>query len=75
MVKGIVHIDYQVCMACSVCIQACPFSYLEPARTGIGKYQRVYPQLTHDHQCTGCGLCARACPLDCLLIKSLPLAS
>lgn len=70
MDKGIASIDYQVCMACGVCVTACPFSYLEPGKTDIDSLHKPYPMLVVNHRCTGCGLCAMACPVDSISIHS-----
>jgi len=66
MDKGIAFVDYQVCMACGVCIQACPFSYLELNKTDVDSLHKAYPALLPNHKCNGCGLCATACPVDCI---------
>jgi len=62
--KKIPVVDYKLCMACRVCISACPFSCLEAARTDIDSYAKAYPVLVHEKDCTGCSICARACPVD-----------
>ena len=58
------RIDYKLCMACRVCITACPFGCLEADKTGIDRYAKVYPVLADQAACTGCGICASACPVD-----------
>lgn len=68
MAEGSVKIDYPVCMACSICIQVCPFTCLENSLTGLDQYNKVYPQLRDDHHCTGCGICATACPVNCIVV-------
>ncbi len=69
MAKGEVIIDYRICMGCGVCVQACPFSYLELARYGTDPYKRLYPELEDGHGCTGCGICAQSCPLECITAR------
>lgn len=66
MPRGSVEVDYELCMACDCCVQACPFSYLEAEIVGIDVYNNAYPHLNQDHQCTACGLCIEACPVDCI---------
>jgi len=70
MGKGTAVVDYQACMACGVCVVACPFSYLALSKTDIDAQQNSYPALVEDHQCTGCGLCAQACPMDSISIHA-----
>jgi len=69
MARGEVIIDYQICMGCGICVQACPFSYLELSRYGNDPYKRLYPELEADHGCTGCGICAKECPLVCITAR------
>lgn len=58
--------DYSLCIACRVCVQACPFSCIDMSRTGGDPYGKVYPELTGQDRCTGCRLCERSCPVDCI---------
>jgi len=66
--KKIAHVDYQICMACGMCVAACPFGYLELSRTNVDLLQKAYPALIQNHRCTGCGLCAAACPIESIEI-------
>jgi Na+-translocating ferredoxin:NAD+ oxidoreductase subunit B len=63
-------IDYRKCMACRICVVACPFGCLEMGRTGIDAYLNVFPELAREEACTGCGLCASACPIE--VIEMVP---
>ncbi len=58
--------DYGPCMACGICVQACPFSCLELRRTGLDSYRKAYPELARREDCTGCGICASSCPVDAI---------
>jgi formate hydrogenlyase subunit 6/NADH:ubiquinone oxidoreductase subunit I len=69
MGKGIAHVNYQGCMACGVCVVACPFSYLELSKIDVDSLHKAYPELITDHQCTGCGLCAAACPVEAIHVE------
>ena len=61
-------VNYALCMACNICITACPFSCLEAVRTDIDAYRKAYPGLVRADLCTGCGLCAKACPLEAVTL-------
>jgi formate hydrogenlyase subunit 6/NADH:ubiquinone oxidoreductase subunit I len=66
--KGKAVVDYSICMACGVCVQACPFSYLELTRVDLDKYNKAYPQFVTAEKCSGCGTCKDACPVECIRI-------
>lgn len=66
MAKQYPNYDYVPCMACGICVQACPFSCLELCRTGLDSYRKAYPELVRREDCTGCGICASACPVDAI---------
>jgi len=63
--------EFSLCMSCSICVQACPFSCLELAAAGKAgpaarRYGKRFPFLQRQESCTGCGICMQACPLDCV---------
>ena len=68
MDKGIAHINYSICMACGICVQACPFSCLELNNTRVDSSHNAYPSLLPDQKCVGCGICMNACPVSCISI-------
>ena len=45
MGKGIAVIEYEQCMACWCCVQACPLDCLKNTKTGLDAYKKVYPEL------------------------------
>jgi len=51
-------IDEQVCIGCTLCIQACPVD----AILGAGKQMHTVIEA----ECTGCELCLPPCPVDCI---------
>jgi len=56
--RRVAVIDEQVCIGCTLCIQACPVDAI------IGA-----PKLMHTviaAVCTGCDLCLPPCPVDCI---------
>ncbi len=54
----IVRIDEQVCIGCTLCIQACPVD----AILGAAKVMHT----VIESECTGCDLCIPPCPVDCI---------
>ncbi|MBI1424529.1 MAG: electron transport complex subunit RsxB [Gammaproteobacteria bacterium] len=60
-VKTVVEIDEQVCIGCTLCIQACPVD----AILGAAKHMHTVLQ----DECTGCDLCIPVCPVDCIHVK------
>ncbi len=58
--KTIVHIDEQVCIGCTLCIQACPVDAI------LGAAKQMHTII--DSECTGCNLCIPPCPVDCIHI-------
>lgn len=51
-------IDEQLCIGCTLCIQACPIDAIVGA-----------PKLMHTviaAECSGCELCLQPCPVDCI---------
>ena len=56
--KKIAVIDQTVCVACGVCMKACP-------REAVSIYRGCYAVVDRK-KCVGCGLCAKACPAGCI---------
>ena len=52
--------DKTVCVACGVCLKACP---LEAITIHRGCYALVDTQ-----KCVGCGRCAKVCPAGCITV-------
>ncbi|WP_151446025.1 electron transport complex subunit RsxB [Lacisediminimonas profundi] len=56
--RPVAVIDEDLCIGCTLCIQACPVD----AIVGAAKQMHtVIPEL-----CTGCDLCVPPCPVDCI---------
>ncbi len=59
--KSVAVIDEDLCIGCTLCIQACPVD----AIVGAAKQMHtVVPEL-----CTGCELCVQPCPVDCIQME------
>ena len=59
-VKKLAITDKGICVACGVCMKACP-------RCAISIYRGCHA-VVDPEKCVGCGLCARACPAGCITI-------
>lgn len=64
MAKKVPQINYELCIACGVCYQACPVSCITLSKNDIDIYKKAYPQLEKDKACIGCGICSKACPIS-----------
>ena len=65
--KTMPKVDYDACIACGICIFACPTSCLECEYIPpTDEYKKPRPQIIYPEFCSGCGLCARACPLEAI---------
>lgn len=56
--KTVVTIDEQVCIGCTLCIQACPVDAI------LGAAKQMHTVI--ESECTGCDLCIAPCPVDCI---------
>lgn len=61
--KTVVYIDEQICIGCTLCIQACPVDAI------VGAAKLMHTVI--EKECTGCDLCIPVCPVDCIYIKPL----
>jgi electron transport complex protein RnfB len=61
--KTVAVIDEQICIGCTLCIQACPVDAI------LGAAKRMHTVI--ESECTGCDLCLPPCPVDC--IEMVPL--
>lgn len=51
-------IDEQVCIGCTLCIEACPVDAI------VGAAKQMHTVIAAN--CTGCELCLAPCPVDCI---------
>ncbi|MBK6403358.1 MAG: electron transport complex subunit RsxB [Rhodocyclaceae bacterium] len=62
--KSVAVIDENVCIGCTLCLQACPVDAI------VGAAKQMHTVIAP--QCTGCELCVAPCPVDC--IAMVPIA-
>jgi len=58
--KTVVIIDEELCIGCTLCIQACPVDAI------LGAAKQMHTVIAEE--CTGCDLCIPPCPVDCIYI-------
>jgi len=56
--KMVAIIDEQICIGCTLCIQACPVDAI------LGAAKQMHTVI--EPECTGCELCVEPCPVDCI---------
>jgi electron transport complex protein RnfB len=57
-------IDEEVCIGCTLCIQACPVDAI------VGAAKLMHTVI--EQECTGCDLCLPPCPVDCIDMIARP---
>ena len=62
--RAVARIDEDVCIGCTLCIQACPVD----AIAGAAKLMHTVIAA----ECTGCELCIAPCPVDCISMHTAP---
>ena len=59
----------EACMACSICVDACPVGCLALSDVPRDKGVDAYPYLKDAKACIGCGFCSQECPADALIMQ------
>lgn len=60
--------DFDLCVSCHVCEQACPVSAIALCVNGVDIYHNLYPQ-TDREKCISCGLCEKTCPIAAISME------
>ncbi|WP_168795732.1 electron transport complex subunit RsxB [Paraburkholderia aromaticivorans] len=58
--RPVAVIDEQVCIGCTLCMQACPVDAI------VGAPKQMHTVIVE--RCTGCDLCVPPCPVDCIAL-------
>ncbi len=58
----------KTCMACRICVDACPVSCIDTAKRGTAKDPHGYPFLTDETACISCRYCEEACPVEAVVM-------
>ena len=61
--KSVAVIDEQLCIGCTLCIQACPVDAI------LGAAKQMHTVISAE--CTGCELCVKPCPVECIHMAPL----
>ena len=59
--RSVAVIDEDICIGCTLCIQACPVDAI------LGAAKHMHTVITSE--CTGCELCVAPCPVDCISME------
>ena len=61
--KSVAVIDEQICIGCTLCIQACPVDAI------LGAAKQMHTVIAAE--CTGCELCVKPCPVECIHMEPI----
>ena len=61
--KQVAVIDEQLCIGCTLCIQACPVDAI------VGAAKQMHTVI--EPLCTGCELCLKPCPVECIQMETV----
>ncbi len=62
--KSVAVIDENLCIGCTLCIQACPVDAI------LGAAKHMHTVISSE--CTGCELCVAPCPVNCISMEPIP---
>lgn len=62
--------SYKECIACGICVTACPISALSLNKINVDRLKKAYPEM-NGRDCIGCGLCEKSCPMGAIVMAEL----
>lgn len=62
--KAVAVIDENLCIGCTICLQACPVDAI------LGAAKQMHTVIASE--CTGCELCVAPCPVNCIHMEPIP---
>ena len=57
------------CVACTTCVETCPFACLDIADPEPGGDKHSHAYLKNEKACVGCGMCEDECPIGVIVMK------
>jgi formate hydrogenlyase subunit 6/NADH:ubiquinone oxidoreductase subunit I len=63
------EITLKTCVACGICIDACPVGCLAMSEQPREKGVDPFPYLKDAKACISCGFCCRDCPVDAIVMS------
>ncbi len=61
--KAVAVIEENLCIGCTLCLQACPVDAI------LGAAKQMHTVI--EAECTGCELCVAPCPVDCIHMEPI----
>lgn len=63
--------DMEKCVACTICVDACPVGVLDLEIYNSVHGFRRYPVMLPEKKCTGCGNCESDCPTGAVKLTAV----
>lgn len=64
--------NFEPCISCQVCAEACPVSCIELSidglKEGFDQWHNYYPDVDKT-KCIGCSMCFNACPVEAIRME------
>lgn len=66
--RGMLHMDEENCIACTLCAEACPVDCIHIDLQGKGKDRKLLKFNIDFNKCMWCALCTEPCPTECIVM-------